>query len=149
MNEVSERVISHVIITYGKTPHHITKKENKELQRLPNTDSIYVEGCTIRIANIAEILTISKYYEQNPKERPGVNTQYLEDFQVPAREYVPIEKRAEKTEARLFGLIDGLGKYIDENPQAKIALDMYIRKMRTFLKLYGRNDKYEVLAKRL
>lgn len=62
--------ITHFVITYAKTHFPITDEQNEILRGLSPDDEIDLDGSYVRIKNIAEILSESKYYETYPDRRP-------------------------------------------------------------------------------
>ena len=61
--------MKYYIITYTKTHYEITEEQNQRLKSLKLEDELILEGCTLKVKNIAEILSESKYYEQYPDKR--------------------------------------------------------------------------------
>jgi len=70
MNNLSVEIKKFVIITFTKSHHFITEEQNEKLKHLSLTDKIEIDGCWVAMSNIAEVLTIEKYYQEYPDERP-------------------------------------------------------------------------------
>ncbi len=68
MNLTTE-VRTHVIITFSKSHHFITQKQNDWLVNQGRDIKFTVDGNSITTNNIAEILTIEKYYETYPDKQ--------------------------------------------------------------------------------
>ena len=71
--------MKYFIITYTKSHYEITEEQNKRLKELELNDELEIDGCTLKIRNIAEILSESKYFEQYPDKRPEETHNQFED----------------------------------------------------------------------
>jgi hypothetical protein len=67
---LTTNVKNHVLITYSDSHHFITQQQHDVLVNTPIEGMIKLEDGTIQCKNIAEILTLEKYYETYPKKRP-------------------------------------------------------------------------------
>jgi len=82
---------THAVITYTKVHYLITDEQNRKLQNCRLDDEIELDGCQVKVKNIADVLTLSKYYEVYPDKRP----QYVDKYkQLPGMGYKGIIKRA-------------------------------------------------------
>ncbi len=71
MNQLTTTVKSHVIITFTKSHHFITQKQHDSLINMGQHTQIIVDGNIIRTSNIAEIISMEKYYETYPERKPN------------------------------------------------------------------------------
>ncbi len=60
MNEISNKIKTHVIITWSKGAYCITDNQHREVAKLGLNDSITIDGCTLFGKSIAEIITIEE-----------------------------------------------------------------------------------------
>lgn len=67
---LSTDVKTHAIITYTKTHYLINAKQHEALKTLGGGEEIVIEGNRVKGNNIADIMTIEKYYETYPAKRP-------------------------------------------------------------------------------
>ena len=124
---------THVIITFSKTKHFITSAQNETLKHLRDGDSIDLDGSRIRASTISVIMPIQEYYQNFPDQRPAE----------PAKELIihddaPIEKKAERSERSLRGLIAGMTMYVenhDAGPGVKAEIKKHSARYET---LYGK-----------
>ena len=61
---------THAIITYSKTHYLLNAEQEKALRDVKQNTKFTIEGNSIMGSNIAEVMTISKYYETYPDKRP-------------------------------------------------------------------------------
>lgn len=61
MNELSTDINTHWIITFGKSHHPITSKQEQALVNMSGEQFIKVGNDTIKVSNIAEILSNETY----------------------------------------------------------------------------------------
>ncbi|MBU0879878.1 hypothetical protein KKH00_03665 [Patescibacteria group bacterium] len=102
---------THAIITFTKSHHLITAEQELMLRGLDLGREIEVDGNRIKANNIAEILTIEKYYETYPDKRVA---------EVPLFKSLPEPILSEdqikiKQVKRLRLMIRGINKYIAGN----------------------------------
>lgn len=96
---------THVIITFSKSHHFITSKQNDWLIRQGKDVKFTVEGSSVTTNNIAEILTIQKYYETFPDKQPKTYGQpYSEQEPITFDGVVSQAERAFKLERLLIGM---------------------------------------------
>lgn len=62
--------MKYYVITYSKVHYPITEEQNNVLKTLKLGSEIELDGCSVKVNNIAEILTEEKYYEAYPDKRP-------------------------------------------------------------------------------
>ena len=102
---------THAIVTYSGVHYLITEDQAKRYAQKRLDEEVIVDGCILKMKNVADILTIDKYYETYPKKRDNqVNPILLE-----GKPFNP-ETASKKG---LEEMIKGLGKYISstkENP---------------------------------
>lgn len=125
---------THVIVTFSKTRHFITAREQQALKSLPNGVLAEMGGSIINTSSIAEIVTVEDFYRSHPDERP---TEAPPEFKVPRDEYVPLERQAERAETRMSGLVKGLREYCakpEAGPNSKAMLE---RAEKRYIELYG------------
>jgi hypothetical protein len=60
MNEISNKVKTHAIITWSKGAYFITENQHREVMKLGLNDSITIDGCTLFGKSIAEIITVDE-----------------------------------------------------------------------------------------
>lgn len=101
---------THAIITYAKTHYLLTAEQEKALRDVKSNSKFTIEGSTIMGSNIAEVMTISKYYETYPDKRPQRVDRFKE---LPGLGISGTIKLA-KGDA-LKGMIRGIKNYIDSD----------------------------------
>lgn len=101
---------THAIITYSKTHYLIDNAKNEELQDKHIDDVIEIDGSLVKIRNIAEVMTISKYYETYPGKRNDYVERYKE---LPGMGMEGIIRASR--ESAIKGIIKGLKNYISSN----------------------------------
>lgn len=67
---------THAIITYTGVHYLITPEQHEALKQLRLEGDIKIDNNTIKARNIADILTIQKYYETYPDKRPPLVDRY-------------------------------------------------------------------------
>ena len=101
---------THAIITYSKTHYLITDEQNNDLMEKTLDDILLVDGNAIKVRNIAEVMTISKYYESYPDKRP----QRIDEFKnLDGMGFGGVI--ANSRETALKGIIKGLKRYIESD----------------------------------
>ena len=125
---------THVIITFSKTRHFITAREQMALKSLPNGVLAEMGGSVVNTSSISEILTVEDFYRSHPDERPA---EPPPEFQIPREEYVPLERQAERSQNRMKGLLRGLREYCatpESGPNSKAMLE---KAEKRYAELYG------------
>jgi hypothetical protein len=128
MNELSTDVKTHVIITHSGGYYPITTEQNTRLEMVGLNDLIEIDGNKIKGSSIAEVMTVSKFYDTHPNKKPEPKKDDFAKYESLA-ERVPVEG--------LPSLIRGLKRAIDqfraeghEPVKALVLLDRYEKKMR-------------------
>ena len=135
MNEVSNNVLTHIVIFHDGSKKHINESQASLLFQAStgNKKSITTPQLgMITFSSISKILEIKDYYEQYPAETPS----RLQEFKPESRkEYKTIEEMALSDESRRNGLIIGITKFIQSeekkgrNPvNAKAILERWLNK---------------------
>lgn len=98
MMDISTKVYTHVIITWSKVHHKITAEQDMKLQKMSLDDEFKIDGCSLKVKSIAEVLTIQKYYETYPENKPyNYGQPYTEISKLPPLGYGGIADQAQKT----------------------------------------------------
>ena len=106
---------TYVIITYAGTHYLITDEQELKLRDVKSHSQFKIDGSMIMGSNIAEVMTISKYYETYPDKRPQITDRYKE---LPGMGMAGFIKRAPGEHLR--GIISGLKNYINSIKQNPI-----------------------------
>lgn len=61
---------THAIVTYTGVHYLITAEQAQKYGQKRLDDEVIVDGCILKMKNVADILTIEKYYEAHPNKRP-------------------------------------------------------------------------------
>ncbi len=77
MNNLQKQVKTHAIITFTGGHYFITNQQNEILKQLNLSGNINLGEAIIHCRNIAEIMSIEKYYETYPEKKL---TQNYKDF---------------------------------------------------------------------
>lgn len=67
---LTTNVKAYVLITYSDSHHFITQRQHDILVNTPIEGMIKLEDAAIQAKNIAEIITVEKYYETYPQKKP-------------------------------------------------------------------------------
>jgi len=122
-------MFTNAVITFTKGKILITAEENEKLKHIRLDDWFSCKSGRIKGSAIAEIITISEYYNRFPKEQPEEKKLFI----APSKEnYESIEDMAAKDEKNLSSLLSGLKKYCQENPNAENAKKLYEKKLMKF-----------------
>ena len=107
---------SHAIVTYTGVHYFLTSQQELILRDKKLDEEIDIEGCLLKVKNIADILTIEKYYETYPQRKPTDVDKYktLEGLG-----YDGIVKFADGE--ALQGMIKGLKRYIASTPENPVC----------------------------
>jgi len=97
-----------VIITYTGVHYVVEEEQALKIAELPHDGEAYLNGSLIMRKNIADILTLEKYYETHPNKRPLIvdNYKFLDGMG-----YTGIIKKVGKGKA-MKSMIKGLENYI-------------------------------------
>lgn len=101
---------THAIITYAKTHYLLTAEQEQKLRDVKSTSKFVIDGSMIMGSNIAEVMTIQKYYETYPDKRPQITDRFKG---LPDLGFGGVIKLA-KGDA-LKGMIKGLKNYINSD----------------------------------
>lgn len=105
--QITTEIKKYTIIAYTGTHYLITAEQEIKMRSLGQDEEIRIDGNTVKMKNIAEILTIDKYYETYPEKREN----YIPIFFQPEPYISPI-KEAFKHERNLKFMIKELKNYI-------------------------------------
>jgi hypothetical protein len=72
--KLSNQTKTHVIISFTGSHYFINEKDEVRLRTVGGDDNIVINGSVLKGKNIAEILTIKKYYETYPNKKPNINS---------------------------------------------------------------------------
>ena len=97
---------THVITLWKGGAVFLTEEQNEKMRDFGKDDKAIINGRQVYGANIADIVPIDKYYEENPKELPTPKYKQLE---------APIEKplTRERYLHSARSTLKGLRQYID------------------------------------
>lgn len=124
---------TYAIITYAGTHHLIDNDQEFKLRSLKPGSTIYLDGNRITGSNIAEVLTIGKYYETYPDKRPIYKDVYKTAEGLGMDGIVNTSR-----DNALASLKKGLKKYINSNNyQGKDAPKKLLNRMEIALKNNG------------
>jgi len=98
---------THAIITYSKIHYLLTAEKQNELLDKRADEIIMIDGSPVKVNNICDILTISKYYEAYPDKRPPVTNRFKE---VPGMGFGGLLNTSRET--ALKGIIGGLKNFL-------------------------------------
>lgn len=112
---------SHAIITYSGVHYLITAQEEELLRNKKLGDEFEIEGSTIKVNNIADVLTTQKYYETYPDKRPPVTNRLKELPGIGMGGLIQTSR-----EKALKGITGGLKKFLSDKPddECKSAREM-------------------------
>ena len=68
--QIQKNINTHVIITFTGGHHFITDNQEKLISKLNEKSKFKINNNTIFHKNIADLVTIQKYYEMFPKKKP-------------------------------------------------------------------------------
>ena len=125
---------THVVVTFSKTRHFITARENMALKNQPNGVLVQLGESTINTSSIAEILSLEDFYRSHPDERPAEPPQ---EFKVPREEYVPLDRQAERSKGRMGSLVRGLREYCSTPASGPNSKAMLAKAEMRYQELYG------------
>jgi len=105
---------THVIVTYTGVHYFVTAEQEVSLRSKALDEELVVEGCILKVKNIADILTTAKYYETHPRKKP-VNADRFKTLE--GMGFAGMIKNSRETAIK--GIINGLKQYLnstEENP---------------------------------
>lgn len=106
--------MSHVIITYTGVHYPITAEQEINLRSMSMDDELTLSGNIVKVRNIADVLTMAKYYETYPKRRPAQTDRYKE---IPGMGLLGVVEHVKDKDYALKGMIKGLKNFINrEHP---------------------------------
>lgn len=127
MNEITINPLTHAIITYSKSHYLINAEQNEKLKQLDGSSLLDIDGSQIAVRNIAEIMSIKKYYETYPDRKPQIKVNQFEKYESVIQQ--PIGRNG------LASMIKGLKRFIDESdvkgvktPKAQMEFDRLVKK---------------------
>lgn len=106
MNEISTEVKTYAVVTYTGVHYLITENQESQLRNLGLNDEIDIDGNIVKMKNIADILTIQKYYETYPDKKPDPRFN-LPDYNPPQKSRTK-DQRIKEQNSLLKGLKDEL-----------------------------------------
>ncbi len=133
-------VFTHAIIGFSKIHHLITDIEQSKLTKVSNGAIVDFGRFKMNTSDIAQILTLSDYYEQFPDKRP-VDTRVFEPDPVP---HVPVEKIAALHENALRGLVAGLAYYVEKHGATPNNMFLFSKHKKTYQEQYGQDFTMKV-----
>jgi hypothetical protein len=136
MSEIVIEVKTHVILTHSGSTYFITGTQERKLVNVGRDDRINIDGNSIKGSSIAEVMTISKFYETYPEKRPAPK---------PANEFPalpPIDFRSDKLSRNgLAAMIRGIRRAVDEfraeGKEPLKALELLAKAEKTFKEKYS------------
>jgi hypothetical protein len=102
---------TYVVITIAGAHYPITSSQRDTIMRMEMDQEVIIDGCTVKLRHISEIMTTQKYYETYPKKRPAFTDNYK---QLPGMGMAGVIKQAKRKDM-LEGIIKGLKNYITSN----------------------------------
>lgn len=130
---------THVVITFNKSKHFITKEEDVGLRMQPNGVLVKLGDSTINTSSISEILSLEDYYRLNPDERP----QETNIFELPKEKEVSLESQIEGRERALRGLLASLAHFIENHGTNKYLAHEFERWKKSYKTRYGKEFEYD------
>jgi hypothetical protein len=120
-NGVSTQVNTHVIVTYTKSHHFITHSQYEALPDLGSKDWFQSsDGSRITGGNIAEVLTIEKFYEVHPDLKPAVEFHRTDELMKELGFAGTLEAVADNGLKAMQSFVEGLKnsiRYMQDNKQ--------------------------------
>jgi len=136
MTQLTTNVKTHVIITFSGSHHFINATQEKRLQSLSKDDQIEIDGNTIFIKSISEIITVNKYYQTFP-DRKEQDTAYT----AKPKHYETLINRIHKEGEAFKGLLKGLKRFCDGNPKSLKANKFYQEQLKKYNLKYEERNK--------
>lgn len=128
--------ITHVVMTYSKVHHFINEKQAAFILGVMNREPAFkkfwewtqvtIDGNICKFANIADVLTIEKYYDVYPNKRPDPIFQVFPDAEIMPKTNEPKGDFMEK-------MIEGLQKAIAKREKYGDNVDGMRQLLRTWL----------------
>jgi hypothetical protein len=99
--------MTHAIITFSGVHYLITAEQELALRSKGNNEDIIINGNTLRVKNISDILTLEKYYETYPDRKPDILPEYKQLPEWTINRYMQRKSCLQK-------MINGFKQYIAE-----------------------------------
>jgi hypothetical protein len=116
---------THVIITIPGGHYPITGEQNKALMQKNMDEEVIIDGCTIKLRYISEVMTTQKYYETYPNKRPAPTDNFKG---LTGMGFNGIIKRS--PDAARQGMIKGMKKFLsDKKPGENSHAEDFLAKM--------------------
>ena len=119
----------YILKTFTGGNYEITEEQNLKLKSKSLGQNVEIDGRVIRCSNIAEIIPIEEYYQQNPNKRP--QTQQYKDYTSNTITNALKGMTKVKRDRALKKIIEGFEKHFDgrEIPfKSRKMLNYFIRK---------------------
>ncbi len=101
---------THYIITYTGSHYGITAQQENKLQTMKSTSKLDIDGNTVIVSSIAEVMTREQYYKTFPDKRPP-SLDIYKDQEGMGMEGIISASRKDA----LKGLFKGLNSYINSD----------------------------------
>ncbi len=143
MNEISTVVKTYAVVTYTGVHYLITESQENQLRNLGLNDEIDIDGNIVKMKNIADILTIQKYYETYPDRKPDSRFNLPEEYYNPPQKPRTKEQRIKEQNSLLKGLKDELDMAKVKNQPYQKMEALYKERLRKLLRLQNGDTEVE------